>query len=158
MERRKGNEDVGAAMGALVLAVGGVGFWWWWLGDDVRTQWLRWVGRDAGYGRVPSGAAEQLLWLLTNRLEDLQGLFVLFIVVSAAGLIEGNARRQAVALSGFGLRRLRAGRVLLVVWLGLVGICVIAPVALPYSWVACGLGSMLLLVTYTMGRGLRRIH
>ena len=155
---RKGNEEAGAVLALVVLGLGGLGYGWWWLGDAVRGRWLRRIGREAGYGRAPSDAVEQLAWLLTNRLEDLQGLFVLFLVVSAAGLMEGNARRRAVALSGFGLRRLRAGRALLLVWLGMVGSSVAAPVALPYGWVAGGLGAMLLVVMYTVGRGLRRVH
>ena len=90
-----------------------------WLGEETRMSWLRWIGRDAGYGRVPSDMVAQVEWLLMHRLEDLQGMFLLFVLVSAAGVIEGNARRQTVVLSGFGLRRLRAGRVLLLCgWAG----------------------------------------
>ena len=158
MQRKKDNEDVSALMALLVLGIGGLGFWWWWLGEETRMSWLRWIGRDAGYGRMPSDMLAQLEWLLMHRLEDLQGMLLLFVLVSAAGVIEGNARRQAVVLSGFGLRRLRAGRVLVLVWLGLTALCVAAPVALPYGWVALGLSGMLLLAMYTVGRGLRRVH
>ena len=158
MERKKENEDVSAVMALLLLGFGGLAFWWWWLGEETRMRWLRWIGRDAGYGRVPSDMVKQLEWLLMNRLEDLQGMFLLFVLMSAAGVIEGNARRQAAMLSGFGLRLLRAGRVLLLLWLGLVVLCVAAPVALPYGWVALGLSGMLLLAMYTVGRGLRRVH
>ena len=158
MERKKENEDVSAVMAVLVLGIGGLGFWWWWLGEEARRRWLYWIGRDAGYGRAPSDMLAQLEWLLMHRLEDLQGMFLLFALVSAAGVIEGNARRQTVVLSGFGLRRLRAGRVLVLVWLGLTALCVAAPVALPYGWVALVLSAMLLLAMYTVGRGLRRVH
>ena len=159
MERRKNdNEDVSAVMALLVLGFGGLAVWWWWLGEEARRRWLYWIGRDAGYGRAPSDMLEQLEWLLMHRLEDLQGMFLLFVLVSAAGVIEGNARRQAVTLSGFGLRRLRAGRVLVLGWLGLVALSVAAPVALPYEGVALVLSGVLLLAMYTVGRGLRRVH
>ena len=127
--------------------------WWWWLGEEARRRWLYWIGRDAGYGRAPSDMVDQLEWLLMHRLEDLQGMVLLFLLVSAAGVIEGNARRQAIVLSGFGLRRLQAGRVLVLGWLGLVALCVVAPVALPYEGVALALSGVLLLGMYTVGRG-----
>lgn len=158
MERKKENEDVSAVMALLVLGIGGLGFWWWRLGDEGRRGWLHGIDRESGYGRVPTDMLEQVEWLLMHRLEDLQGMFLLFVLVSAAGVIEGNARRQAVVLSGFGLRRLRAGRVLVLCWLGLTALCVAAPVALPYGWVALVLSAMLLLAMYTVGRGLRRVH
>ena len=95
---------------------------------------------------------------VAERIEDLQGMFCLFVLISVAGVVEGNARRQATVLSGFGLRRLRAGRVLVLVWLGLTALCLVAPVALPYQGVAVTLAGVLLLGMYTVGRGLRRVH
>ncbi|MDE0205877.1 MAG: hypothetical protein OXP66_07610 [Candidatus Tectomicrobia bacterium] len=158
MDRRKENEDVSAVMAVLLLALGGLGFWWWQLGDEGRRGWLRWIGREGGYGRVPADMPGQLEWLLSNRIEDLQGMFLLFALMTAAGGLEGNARRQAAVLAGFGLRGLRNGRVLVLVWMGLTALCLVAPVPLPYREVALGLAGMLLLATYTVGRGLRRVH
>ena len=158
MEKRKDNEEVAAVMALPVLGFGGLGFWWWRLGEETRGSWLHRIGRDAGYGRVPADMVEQLEWLLMHRLEDLQGMFLPFVLVSTAGVIEGNAKRQAVALSGFGLRRLQAGRVLMLGWLGLVALCVAAPVPLPYVGVWLGLSAVLFLAMYTVGRGLRRVH
>ena len=158
MERKKENEDVSAVMALLVLGFGGLGFWWWAVGEEGRRRWLHWIGRESGYGRVPEDMVEQLEWLLTNRMEDLQGMFLLFVLMSVAGVLEGNARRQAAVLGGFGLRRLRAGRVLFLVWLCLTALCLVAPVALPYREVALGLAGVLLLAMYTVGRGLRRVH
>ena len=158
VERKKENEDVSAAMALFVLGFGGLGVWWWWLGEETRRRWLYWIGRESGYGRAPSDMLEQLEWLLMNRIEDLQGMFLLFVLMSVAGVLEGNARRQAAILGGFGLRRLRAGRVLMLVWLCLTALCLVAPVALPYRGVALGLAVLLLLAMYTVGRGLRRVH
>ena len=158
MERRHNDEEAAAVMALLVIGFGGLGFWWWQLGDEGRHGWLHGIGRDSGYGRVPADMLEQVEWLLTNRMEDLQGMFLLFVLTSAAGVLEGNARRQAEILGGFGLRRLRAGRVLVLVWLGLTALCLVAPVALPYREVALGLAGVLLLAMYTVGRGLRRVH
>ena len=158
MEGRKNNEEAGAVMALLALGVGGLGFWWWQLGEDVRTRWLNRIGREGGYGRAPADMLEQVEWLLRNRMEDLQGMFLLFVLMSVAGMLEGNARRQAEMLAGFGLRRLQAGRALVLVWLGLAALFVAAPVALPYREVALGLAAVLLLAMYTVGRGLRRVH
>ena len=158
MDKKKENEDVCAVMAVLALVLGLLVFWWWQLGDEGRRSWLRWVGREGGYGRVPADMPGQLEWLLMNRMEDLQGMFLLFALTAAAGVVEGNARRQAAVLAGFGLRGLRAGRVLVLVWLGLTALCLIAPVALPYQEVALGLAGVLLLAMYTVGRGLRRVH
>lgn len=158
MERRNDSEEAGAVMALLVLGFGGLGFWWWQLGDEGRHGWLHGIGRDGGYGRVPTDMLEQVEWLLANRMEDLQGMFLLFVLMSVAGVLEGNARRQAEILAGFGLRRLRAGRVLVLVWLCLTALCLAAPVALPYREVALGLAGVLLLAMYTVGRGLRRVH
>ena len=158
MERKKENEEVSAAMALLVLGIGGLGFWWWWLGDEGRRGWLDWIGRESGYGRVPVDMLEQVEWLLMNRMEDLLGMSFLFLLMMVAGVVEGNARRQAAVLGGFGLRRLRAGRVLVLVWVSLVALALVAPVALPYREVALGLAGVLLLAMYTVGRGLRRVH
>lgn len=158
MERKKENEDVSAVMGFLVLCFGGLGFWWWALGDEGRRGWLYWIGHEGGYGRVPVDIVEQVEWLLMNRMEDLLGMSFLFLLMVVAGAVEGNARRQAIVLGGFGLRRLVAGRVLVLVWLGLVALSLVAPVALPFREVALGLAGLLLLAMYTVGRGLRRVH
>lgn len=158
MERRKNDEEAGAVMAVLVLGFGGLGFWWWQLGEAGRRGWLHGIGRDGGYGQVPTDMPEQVEWLLTHRMEDLQGMFLLFALMSAAGVLEGNARRRAEMLGGFGLRRLRAGRALMLVWLGLTALCLVAPVALPYRGVALGLAAVLLLAMYTLGRGARRVH
>ena len=158
MESGKNNEDISPVAALLVLGVGGVGFWWWQLGEEGRRGLLGWIGREGGYGQAPADMPGQLEWLLVHRLEDLQGMFLLLGLVSVAGMLEGNARRQAEVLGGFGLRRLRAGRALVLVWLGLTALCLVAPVALPYREVALGLASVLLLAMYTVGRGLRRVH
>lgn len=158
MERKKDNEDVSPAMALLVLGIGGVASWWWLLGEEGRRQWLHGIGREGGYGQVPADMLKQVEWLLTNRMEDLQGMFLLFALMSAAGALEGNARRRAEILGGFGLRRLRAGRALMLVWLCLTALCLVAPVALPYREVALGLAGVLLLAMYTLGRGVRRVH
>ena len=158
MESGKNNDDLSPVAGLLVLGVGGLGFWWWQLGEDVRTRWLNRIGREGGYGRAPADMLEQVEWLLMNRMEDLQGMFLVFVLVSVAGMLEGNARRQAEMLGGFGLRRLQAGRALVLVWLGLTALFLAAPVALPYREVALGLAGLLLLAMYTVGRGLRRVQ
>ena len=158
MERKKNDEEAGAVMAVLVLGFGGLGFWWWQLGEEGRRGWLHGIGRDSGYGQVPADMLEQVEWLLTHRMEDLQGMFLLFALMSAAGSLEGNARRRTEMLGGFGLRRLRAGRALMLVWLCLTALCLVAPVALPYREVALGLAGVLLLAMYTLGRGVRRVH
>ena len=158
MEKKRESEDVSPVMALLVLGFGGLAYWWWWLGEEGRRGLLRWIGREGGYGPAPSDILEQVEWLLTNRMEDLQGMFLLFVLMSAAGVLEGNARRQTEILAGFGLRRLRAGRLLVLVWLCLTALCLVAPVALPYREVALGLAGVLLLAMYTVGRGLRRVH
>ena len=117
MEKKRESEDVSPVMALLVLGFGGLAYWWWWLGEEGRRGLLRWIGREGGYGQAPSDILEQVEWLLTNRMEDLQGMFLLFVLMSAAGALEGNARRQTEILAGFGLRRLRAGRLLVLVWL-----------------------------------------
>ncbi|MDE0205438.1 MAG: hypothetical protein OXP66_05360 [Candidatus Tectomicrobia bacterium] len=158
MDKKKENEDVSPVLGVLVIVLGGLAFWWWQLGEEGRRGWLGRIGRESGYGRAPADMLGQLEWLLSNRVEDLQGMFLLFVLMSAAGAVEGNAQRQAVTLAGFGLRRLRNGRVLMLAWAGLTAACLVVPVALPYREVSLGLAGLLLLAMYTVGRGLRRVH
>ena len=119
-------------------------------------QWLTGISEASGYGPVPADMVEQIEWLVMRRMEDLYGMFLLFAMTATAGVLEGNARRQAEALSGFGLRRLRFGRALLVVWLVLVLLSIGAPVALPYSVVGSLLGLSLFAAMYNLGRGLQR--
>ena len=158
LERRKENEDLSPVAGLLVMCCGGLGFWWWQLGEEGRRGLLGWVGREGGYGEAPADMLEQVEWLLMHRMEDLLGMSFLFLLTMAAGLVEGNARRQAEVLGGFGLRRLRAARALVLVWLCLAGLTLAAPVALPFREVALGLAGLLLVAMYMVGRGLRRVQ
>ena len=158
MESGKNNEDLSPVVALLVLGGGGAGFWWWQLGEEGRRGLLGWIGRESGYGQAPADMPGQVEWLLMNRMEDLLGMSFLFLLTMAAGLVEGNAQRQAEVLGGFGLRRLRAGRALVLVWLCLTALFLAAPVALPYREVALGLAGLLLLAMYTVGRGLRRVQ
>ena len=158
MEPGKNSEDISPVVALLVLGFGGAGFWWWQLGEDGRRGWLDGIGREGGYGRPPTDMLEQVEWLLSNRMEELQGMVLLFALVSVAGAVEGNAQRQAAVLGGFGLRRLWAGGALVLVWLGLAALFLAAPVALPYREAALGLAALLLLAMYTVGRGRRRVH
>ena len=149
-------EDLSPAVGLPILAFGGLGFWWWQLGHRARMEWLDSIGQASGYGPVPGDMVEQIEWLLTHRMNDLYGVFPLFILVGAAGVLEGNARRQTEALSGFGLRRLKFGRVLLLVWLCLVVLSLGAPVALPFGAVGSLLALSLFAAMYNIGRGFQR--
>jgi len=158
LERKRENEDLSPVAALLVMGCGGFGFWWWQLGEEGRRGLLGRVGREGGYGQAPADMLEQVEWLLTHRMEDLLGMSFLFFQAMVAGLVEGNALRQAEVLGGFGLRRLRAARALMLVWLCLAGLTLAAPVALPFREVALGLAGLLLLAMYTMGRGLRRVH
>ena len=158
MESAKNSEDLSPVTALLVMGFGGMGFWWWQLGEEGRRGLLGWIGREGGYGQVPADMVDQVEWLLTNRMEDLRGMFLLFVLTSVAGALEGNARRQAAVLGGFGLRLLRAGGGLALAWLCLTALCLVAPVALPYREVALGLAGLLLLAMYTVGRGLRRVY
>lgn len=153
-----GGEDLSPAMGLGILAFGGLGYWWWQLGHTTRTEWLSGIGRASGYGPVPRDMVEQIEWLVMHRMEDLYGMFPLCILAGTAGMLEGNARRQAETLSGFGLRRSRFGRALLVAWLGLIVLSIGAPVALPYGLVGGLLALSLFGATYNIGRGFQRIH
>ena len=156
--KRSGGEDLSPAVGLPILAFGGLGFWWWQLGHRARMEWLTSIGRASGYPPVPKDMVEQIEWLVTNRMNDLQGMFLLFALAATAGVLEGNTKRQAEKLSGFGLRRLQIGRALVLSWLGLVVLSVAAPVALPYGVVGTVLALSLFGAMYNIGRGFRRIR
>ena len=159
MEKRKDGEDVGPALGALAIVLGLTGYGWWQLGEAGRLAWLSAIGHAEGYGPVPLDILAQLEWLAMNRLHGMAGMAALLLLAALAGLIEGTARRQAVALSGFGLRPLMAGRVLVpaVDGGGLV-LYGIAPIPLPYAGVAVCLSALLGVAAYKLARGIRRVH
>ncbi|MDE0207036.1 MAG: hypothetical protein OXP66_13550 [Candidatus Tectomicrobia bacterium] len=156
--KRSGGEDLSPAIALPIMAFGGLGFWWWQLGHRGRMDWLTTIGRESGYPPVPKDMVEQIEWLVENRINDLEGMFLLFMLAAAAGVLEGNARRQAEPLSGFGLRRLQIGRALVLVWLALVALSVAAPVPLPYALVGTVLALSVFGATYNIGRGFRRVH
>ena len=156
MEKRKDGEDVGPALGALAIVLGLAGYGWWQLGEAGRLAWLAAIGHAEGYGPVPVDILAQLEWLAMNRLRGMEGMAALLLLAALAGLIEGAARRQAVTLSGFGLRRLKFGRGLLVLWLVLVLLTIGAPVALPFGLVGGLLALFLFSAMYNLGRGLQR--
>jgi len=156
--KRQGGEDLSPAVGLPILAFGLMAFWWWQLGHRARMDWLTSIGRASGYPPVPKDMVEQIEWLVENRMNDLYGMFVLFALAAAAGILEGNAKRQSERLSGFGLRRLQIGRALVLVWLGLVVLSITAPVALPYGVVGTVLAFSLFGAMYNIGRGFRRVH
>ena len=158
MESKKGQEDVGAVLLLLVMGLGGLAWWWWEQGDDGRLALLWPIAYGSGYGPIPEDLLEQVGWLAMHRLRDLEGMVMGFLVAGVAGLIEGNAKRQSVVLSGFGLRLLRAGRVVLLVWLGGLVLFALAPVALPYREVGGCLIFLLLGGTFTLARGIRRVQ
>ena len=158
MESKKGHEDAAAILLIAALGLGGLAWWWWKLGDEGRTALLWPIARGGGYGPVPEDPVEQVGWLVLNRLRDLEGMAAAFLVAGAAGLVEGNAQRQAVVLSGFGLRLLRAGRALLLVWLGALAAFAAAPVPLPYREVGGFLTFLLACGTFTLARGIRRVQ
>ena len=83
---------------------------------------------------------------------------VLLMLAAMAGLIEGNARREAATLSGFGLRPLKTGRVLGLIWTGCLFGYFVVPVPLPYVWVSVLLAALLGVAAYKLARGLRRVH
>ena len=153
-----GGEDISAVLGLPILAFGGLGFWWWQLGHRARMEWLSGIGRASGYGPVPKDMVDQIEWLVMHRMNDLYGTFLLFVLAGAAGTLEGNAKRQTEALSGFGLRRLKFGRALLIVWLCLVVLSLGAPVALPFGVVGSVLALSLFAAMYHIGRGFQRIR
>ena len=157
-KRSGGGEDLAPAVALPIMAFGGLGFWWWQLGHRGRMDWLTSIGRASGYPPVPKDMVDQIEWLVTNRMNDLYGMFVLFIMAATAGVLEGNIRRQAERLSGFGLRRLQVGRALVLLWLGLVVLSIAAPVALPYGLVGTVLALGLFCAMYNIGRGFRRVQ
>jgi len=157
-KRSGSGEDLAPAVALPIMAFGGLGFWWWQLGHRGRMEWLTGIGRASGYPPVPKDMVDQIEWLVMNRMNDLEGMFLLFILAASAGVLEGNARRLTARLSGFGLRRLQIGRALLLLWLGLVVLSVAAPVALPYGLVGTVLALGLFGAMYNIGRGFRRIH
>ena len=154
----KGGDDIPPVLALPILAFGGLGFWWWQLGHRARMEWLSGIGRASGYGPVPKDMVEQIEWLVMHRMNDLYGMFLLLMLSGAAGILEGKARRDAEVLSGFGLRRFKFGRALLVVWLCLVVLSVAAPVALPFGFVGSVLALLLFAAMYNIGRGFQRIH
>ena len=158
MEPKKGNDDAIAVLGLLAMGVGALAWWWWKQGDDGRTALLWPIGYEDGYGPVPEDMLEQVGWLAMHRLRDIEGMVMAFLVAGAAGIIEGNAKRQAVVLSGFGLRLLKTGRALLLVWLGGLAGFALAPVPLPYREVGGCLVFLLLCGTFTLARGIRRVQ
>lgn len=153
-----GSEDLSPAVALPIMAFGGLGFWWWQLGQRARTEWLSAIGRGSGYGPVPEDMVEQIEWLVMHRMNDLYGMFPLFILSGAAGILEGDARRQTETLSGFGLRRSRFGRALLAAWLGLIVLSIGAPLAVPYGLAGGLLALSLFGATYNIGRGFQRIQ
>ena len=158
MEKRKDGEDAGPALGALAICLGLAGYGWWQLGEAGRLAWLDAIGRAEGYGAVPLDILAQLEWLVVNRLHGMEGMAALLMLAALAGVIEGNARREAEVLSGFGLRPLMTGRVLGLVWTGCLGLYFIAPIPLPYVGVAVLLTALLGAAAYKLARGLRRVH
>ena len=155
---KSGGDDISPVLGLPIMAFGGLGFWWWQLGPRARMEWLSYIGRASGYGPVPEDMVEQIEWLITHRMNDLYGMFLVFILAAAAGVLEGSARRQTEALSGFGLRRYKFGRGLVIVWLVLVVLSLGAPVALPYGVVGSLLALSLCGAMYNIGRGMQRIR
>ena len=158
MEKRKGNEDAGPVLAAVAIVLGLVGYGWWQLGDSGRRAWLSAIRQAEGYGPVPADILPQLEWLAMNRLHGMEGMAALFMLAALAGFIEGNARREAEALSGFGLRPLKTGRVLGLVWTGCLVLYFMAPVPLPYVGVSVLLTALLGAAAYKLARGLRRVH
>ena len=156
--RGKGDDDISPVLGLPIMAFGGLGFWWWQLGDRARMEWLNSIGRASGYGPAPKDMVEQIEWLVIHRMDDLYGTFFLLLLTGAAGILEGKARRDTEVLSGFGLRRLKFGRALLIVWLCLVVLSLAAPVALPFGAVGSLLALSLFAAMYHIGRGFQRIR
>ena len=158
---RKTGNDVDpfvAALAFLVIALGCLGFWWWSIGDVARMEWLTRIQRGSGYEPPPREMLAQVEWLAMNRMNDLQNMFLLLALAATAGISQGNARRHAEALSGFGLRRLQVGRGFLLAFLALVMVSTGAPVPLPYSVVGAVLPLTLFAAMYNIGRGFRRAH
>lgn len=158
MESKKGHEDAVGILVVLAIGLGGLAWWWWKQGDDGRLALLAPIAYGGGYGPIPEDLIEQVGWLAMHRLRDLEGMVMAFLVAGVAGVIEGNAKRQTVVLSGFGLRLLRAGRAVLLVWLGGLVAFALAPVALPYREVGGCLVFLLFGGTFTLARGMRRVQ
>ena len=158
MEKNKGTEEVSPVLVLLLIGLAGLGYWWWRLGDAGRLEWLTAIGYAGGYGPVPLEILPQLEWLVMGRLGDMEGMVMLFLLAGSMGIMEGNARRQSVTLSGFGLRPLRTGRVLGLLWLACLAASIIAPVALPYEPVAGALTILLGIAAFMLARGLRRVQ
>ena len=158
MEKKKGMEEVSPVLVLLFIGLAGLGYWWWRLGDAGRLEWLSVVGYANGYGPVPVEILAQLEWLVMSRLADMEGMAMLFLLAGSMGIMEGNARRQSVTLSGFGLRLLRGGRVLALMWLACLVASIIAPVPLAYEQVAGALTILLGMAAFMLARGLRRVQ
>ena len=158
MEKKREGDEAAAALAFVVITLGLLAYWWWELGDARRLVWLGAIGDTGGHGPVPSGLAAQLDWLLKVRAEQLQGMMMLSVLAGLAGFVEGSAGREAAALSGFGLRALRAGRGLILAWLGLVVAAVFAPLPLPYVWTAIFLAALLGAACYLLARGRQRVQ
>lgn len=154
----KSNDNSGPVLGAVLIALGLVGYGWWQLGDSGRRAWLGAVGRAEGYGPVPADILAQVEWLAMNRFHGLEGMAALLVLAALAGLIEGNCRRETVVLSGFGLRPRKTGQVLGLVWTGCLVIYFIAPVPLPYVWASVLLTVLVGAAAYMLARGVRRVH
>ena len=158
MEKNREGDEAAAVLVFLVIVLGLLAYWWWQLGDAGRLAWLGPIGETGTHGPVPSGMGAQLEWLLGVRAKLLQGMVMLFALAGLAGFVEGSAGREAAALSGFGLRALKAGRGLALAWLGLVVAAVFAPVPLPYVWTAVFLAAMLGAACYLLARGRQRVQ
>ena len=116
VEQKKDDNEAAAVLGFVVIGLGLLAYGWWRLGDAGRRGWLSAIGQAGGYGPLPADMAAQLEWLVLNRLRDMEGMVMQMALVGLMGVIEGNARRRAVSLSGFGLRFLNAGRVVALTW------------------------------------------
>ena len=158
MEKNREGDEAAATLAFVMIMLGLLAYWWWQLGDTGRLAWLRAVGDSGGHGPAPSRLAPQLEWLLAVRAKDLQGMMMLFVLAGLAGFTEGSAQRQAAALSGFGLRLLKAGRGLALAWLGLVLAAVFAPLPLPYVWTAVSLAALLGAACYLLASGRQRVQ
>ena len=158
MEPKKGNDEVVAVLALLAIGIGGLAYWWWKQGDERRMALLWPIAHSGGYGPIPGDLLEQVGWLATHRLREMEGMVMAFLVSGVAGLIEGTAKRQSVALSGFGLRLFRSGRVVLLFWLAGLFLFALTPVALPYREVGGCLVFLLFGGTFTLARGIRRVQ